>query len=123
MKRRNNKKRKHIKTQIIVDDIIKEEKKTKMERMKIYAEVEEKIYEHRLESELASKILMSMMDNYLLKGTTYINKELTLDLRADIPRKYVVNLFNDKDLTDSVVIRSQKNEIRSQKNEIRSVDK
>ena len=113
MKRRNNKKRKHIKTQIIVDDIIKEEKKTKMERMKIYAEVEEKIYEHRLESELASKILMSMMDNYLLKGTTYINKELTLDLRADIPRKYVVNLFNDKDLTDSVVIRSQKNEIRS----------
>ena len=80
--------------------------KTKEERMKTYLEVETNIDKHNLEGELASKILMTMLDNYLTKGTTYINKELRLNLRGDIPRKYIVNLFNNKNKRDTVVIKS-----------------
>ena len=80
--------------------------KTKMERMKIYADVESKIFQHRLEGEIGGKILLRMLNNYLLKGTTYIDKYIKLDLRGDHPRMIHVNLYNDKDKVDNVVIQS-----------------
>ncbi len=80
--------------------------KTQMERMGVVQEISCKINEHRLENEIASKILDKVLENYVLQGTKYINKEIKLSLRGDIERKFVINLFNDKYITDTVLIKA-----------------
>ena len=81
--------------------------KTKMERMKTYADVESKIFLHRIQDEIGGQILLRMLNNYLLKGTTYIDKYIKLYLRGDRPRVIHVNLYNDKNKVDTVVISAQ----------------
>ena len=113
MPKRNTKKnRKDIKEEITADNITFDPKyaKTQMERMKIIQEVENKLHDNRLENELATRILNTMMNDYLINGTRYINKELSLDLRSDMPRKYIVNLYNDRRLMDQVYIKAKTQE-------------
>ena len=50
---------------------------------------------------------MTMLNNYVNTGETYINKKLTLKLRNDIDRVIVVNLFNDINIPDTVVIEAK----------------
>ena len=80
--------------------------KTKLERLMIVQETENKLIEHRIEHEVSSKVLIAILNDYLINGTVYINKELSLSLRADIKRKYVINLYNDNNYTDQVLIRA-----------------
>ena len=80
-------------------------KKTKSQRLQILNEAKLSCLEHDLQDQIASKVLFRMLDNYYENGTTYINKELTLHLRYDMPRKYVVNLYNDMDKKDTVIIK------------------
>lgn len=111
-RKKQNKKRKDIQEEITADDIKFDPKyaKTQMERMKIIQEIENKLYDNRLENELATKILNTMLNDYLINGTRYINKELSLDLRSDMPRKYIVNLYNDRRLMDQVYIKAKTKE-------------
>lgn len=111
-RKKQNKKRKDIQEEITADDIMFDPKyaKTQMERMKIIQEIENKLYDNRLENELATKILNTMLNDYLINGTRYINKELSLDLRSDMPRKYIVNLYNDRRLMDQVYIKAKTKE-------------
>lgn len=82
------------------------ERKSKSERLIIVNETKMKCMEHDLTNDLATKILFTMLDNYHEKGTTYIGKELKLSGRHAVPRKYVVNLYNEKKKTDIVLIRA-----------------
>ncbi len=79
--------------------------KSKSQRLVIATETKLKCIEHELEHEIATKILFTMLDNYVDKGVTYINKELKLALYCDRPRKYVINLYNDVSKKDTVLIR------------------
>jgi len=47
-----------------------------------------------------------MLDNYHRDGTIYLDKELNLNLRHQTPRKYIVNLYNDRSRKDTVIIRA-----------------
>ena len=78
--------------------------KTQMERMMSTKEVEEKIYALKLNYEVAGKVLLRMLENYILKGETYIDKKLKLNVRGDIPRQFVINLYNDTSRNDCVKI-------------------
>lgn len=80
--------------------------KTKSQRLKTVNEVKMKCIDHDLEDELATKILFTMLDNYYNRGTTYIDKKLQLNLKFDINRYYLVNLFNNQQMRDEVVIRA-----------------
>jgi hypothetical protein len=60
--------------------------------------------------ELASQVLLKILDDYVDKGTPYINKELTIlgsspGMRTSVASKFVVNLYNDRQHTDTVVLR------------------
>ena len=82
-------------------------KRTKTDRFQISNEIEEKMIKLKLSNELPCKILMTMLNNYVNTGETYINKKLTLKLRNDIDRVIVVNLFNDINIPDTVVIEAK----------------
>ena len=105
MGKKSRKKNKTTITTASASAIVKE--KTQLERMVIVQEVENKLIEHRIEHEIASKVLKRIMDDYVINGTKYIGKELRLNLVQDIPRKFVINLFNQADLRDQVVIKAQ----------------
>lgn len=79
--------------------------KTASERLLAVNETKMKCIEHNLMSDIATKILFKMLDNYHRDGTTYIGKELKLKGRYDVPRKYVVNLYNQRGKQDVVLIR------------------
>lgn len=80
--------------------------KTASERLIPVNETKIKCIEHNLTDDLATKILFTMLDNYYRDGTIYTNTELKLAGRYDVPRKYVVNLWNDRSKKDTVLIRS-----------------
>jgi hypothetical protein len=80
--------------------------RSKSDRLISVNETKMKCIEHDLLDDLATKILFTMLDNYHKKGTIYINKELKFCGRHDIPRKYVINLYNDRNKKDCVLIRS-----------------
>lgn len=79
---------------------------TASQRLKSINETKMKCIELDLLDDIATKVLFQMLDNYHKDGTTYINKELRLNIRHHIPRKYVVNLYNDTRKKDSVLIRA-----------------
>ena len=79
--------------------------RTPQSRLHIVNQTKMKCIELELTNDIATKILFSMLDNYHKDGTTY-NKELKLQQRHQIPRKYVVNLYNDKNIRDEVFIRA-----------------
>lgn len=79
--------------------------KPKSKRLQVVNEVKLNCINHNINNELATRILFQMLDNYYEKGTTYINKKLTLTLRGDVDRYYSVNLYNRLHKKDVVVIK------------------
>jgi len=80
--------------------------RTASQRLAIVNETKMKCIELDLTDDLATKLLFRMLDNYHRDGTTYIGKELRLKQRHSVPRKYVVNLYNDRNKRDVVLIRA-----------------
>jgi hypothetical protein len=80
--------------------------KTASERLRVVNETKMKCIEHNLTDDLATKILFKMLDKYHQDGTVYTNKELALQGRYDLRRKYVINLWNDHKKRDTVLIRA-----------------
>ena len=78
--------------------------KSRKQRHVIVTETKINCMQHTLGSNLATKILFTMLDNYEQTGTTYLGKELKFTLFGDIPRKYVINLYNDVNKKDTVLI-------------------
>lgn len=69
-------------------------------------ETHDKCEELKIENMPATKILYAMLNNYVNDGTTYVRKELRFFAPRDtMPRKFVVNLYNDKSKEDHVLIR------------------
>ena len=81
--------------------------KDRSERLSVSLETKMKCMEHNLTDNLATKILFSMLDTYVNEGTTYINKKLSLNLKGDINREYLINLYNDRSKRDVVLIRAK----------------
>lgn len=80
--------------------------KTASERLISVNETKLKCIELDLTEDIGTKVLFRMLDNYHKDGTTYIGKELKLCNRYDAPRKYIVNLWNDRSKKDVVLIRA-----------------
>lgn len=76
------------------------------QRLQTVNETKMKCIDLDLLDDIATRILFQMLDNYHKNGTTYINKELRLNIRHHTPRKYVVNLYNDTLKKDCVLIRA-----------------
>lgn len=76
------------------------------ERLQTVNETKMRCIDHGLTGDVATTILFRMLDNYHRDGTIYINKELNLNLRHQTPRKYVVNLYNDRSRKDTVIIKA-----------------
>ena len=94
--------------------------RSRTERLASVNETKLKIIELDLMNDLATQILFKMLDNYHAKGTTYLNKELTLVGRHAVPRKYVVNLYNDSKKKDIVLIRTLDEKEEEKSNAARS---
>jgi hypothetical protein len=77
--------------------------KTYEQRLRIVQETLENIQKNGLDHEIATKILRTMLQNYLEKGTSYVNKELHF---TGSPRKYLVNLRNMRSVQDTIVIKT-----------------
>lgn len=77
--------------------------KTFEQRQKIVSETLYQIEKMGLKYELATRVLTTMLDNYLKNGTTYVNKELFF---TSSPRKYVVNLRNMRSIQDTIIIKT-----------------
>lgn len=88
------------------DKVKKNRPRTASQRLIIVNETKLKCIELNLNHDIATKVLFAMLDNYHRDGTTYIDKELKLNGRYDIPRKYVINLWNDQSNKDTVLIRA-----------------
>jgi len=84
--------------------------KTALQRMEIMQEVENKLVDNQIEHETGSLVVRRILNIYVATGKTFINKEVKLLCRADIPRKFVINLFNDVQMRDQIVIKAEKNE-------------
>ena len=98
-------KKKHKNTTIDIIDLDKDpQPRTATERFAIMNDVELKLIEHRIDHEIATQVLKRIMNDYIVHGTRYLHKELSLKLRADIPRKYIINLYNDKRMKDQIYI-------------------
>jgi len=86
--------------------------KTRAERLQVVEEIRANCVSKELTKDLGTKVLFAILDDYLEKGTVYLDKELriignsTPALRNSAPCKYVLNLYNDPEKTDTVVIRS-----------------
>ncbi len=87
----------------------KDNSKTQLERMQSVQEVEQKVYALKLDKELAGQILLRTLELYVVNGQTFINKRIKLQVRGDIPREFIVNLFNDKTKRDWVRISAIQN--------------
>ena len=85
--------------------------KTRAERQSVVEEIRANCFAKELTKDLGTKVLFAILDDYLEKGTIYLGKELriignsTPALRNSAPCKYVLNLYNDPEKTDTVVIR------------------
>ena len=79
--------------------------KTQLQRMIIVQEIESKLIDERIESELGSLVLMRILNKYLMTGQRFINKEVKLLIKGDQPRKFIINLYNDAHKRDQVLIR------------------
>ena len=85
--------------------------KTRAERQSVVEEIRSNCVAKDLTKDLGTKVLFAILDDYLEKGTIYLDKELriignsTPALRNNAPCKYVLNLYNNPEKTDTVVIR------------------
>lgn len=79
--------------------------KSASERLKIVNETKLKLIENHLMDDPSTKVLWIFLNNYHANGTE-CHCELPLKLRYDIPRKYVVDLWNDAKKMDTVVIKA-----------------
>ncbi len=86
--------------------------KTRAERLLTVEEIRSNCEAKELTRDLGTKVLFAILDDYLEKGTVYLEKELriignsTPALRNSAPCKYELNLYNNPSKTDTVVIRS-----------------
>jgi hypothetical protein len=86
--------------------------KTRAERLFTVEEIRRNCIAKELTKDLGTKVLFAVLDDYLEKGTIYLEKELRIignsspALRNSAPCKYVLNLYNDRAKTDTVVIRA-----------------
>jgi hypothetical protein len=93
--------------------------KTRQERLQVVQETKTNCTKQGLQADLGTRVLYAILDDYLEKGTPYLNKELriignsTPALRASAPCKFVVNLYNDPGRRDTIVLRPQE-EIKDQ---------
>lgn len=78
--------------------------KTPSERLVIVNETKLQLLEHGLNSDPAAKVLWGILDSYHKTGTE-VHCELNLKLRYDQPRKFVVDLWNNRKKRDTVLIR------------------
>lgn len=101
-KKSKNKKDKNEPETIMLDE---ENTKNALQRMAIVQEIENKLIAERIETELGSRVLLRILDDYVTNGTRYIGKEVKLLLKAGEPRKFIINLYNDRRLRDQVLIR------------------
>jgi hypothetical protein len=87
--------------------------KTLVERRQVLTEIEASCTSRKLMGDLGTKIMLLIVKDYVANGTPYLNKEVrivgnsTPELRASVPCKYVINLYNDLGKQDTVVIRAQ----------------
>ena len=87
--------------------------KTLGERRQVLTQIETSCTSRKLMGDLGTKIMLLIVQDYVATGTTYLNKEVrivgnsTPELRASVPCKYVLNLYNDPEKPDTVVIRAQ----------------
>jgi hypothetical protein len=79
--------------------------KSTAQRLEVANEIKEKCIKYNLKDDLGTKVLFSMLDKYVNEGTTYINKEIKLVRRYDRPRYYLINLYNDAHIVDTVIIK------------------
>ena len=79
--------------------------KTRAQRLSTANETKIQCIEHNLTEDLGTKVLFKMLDKYVDEGTTYLNKEIKLVRRYDVKRFYLVNLYNDAKINDTVLIR------------------
>lgn len=82
------------------------------ERLRTANEVTTFLQTKGLIGELASQVLLKILADYVENGTVYKNKELTIlgnspGMRTSVASKFVINLYNDRDHTDTVVMRPQ----------------
>ena len=82
------------------------------ERLRTANEVTTFLQTKGLLGELASQVLLKILADYVENGTVYKNKELTIlgnspGMRTSVASKFVINLYNDRDHTDTVVMRPQ----------------
>ena len=82
--------------------------RTRAQRLATANETKMQCIEHNLSDDLGTKVLFSMLDKYVEEGTTYLNKKIKLVRRYDIERFYLVNLFNDIKIKDTILIRESK---------------
>lgn len=78
--------------------------KTQLERMASIQEVEQKVYGLKLDNDISGKILLKILDIYVLTGKTFLNKRIKINIRGDMAREFIVNLYNDKTKLDWVKI-------------------
>ena len=82
------------------------------ERLRTANDVKGFLHSKGLMAEIASQVLVKILDNYVEHGTVYVNKELTIlgnsaGMRTSVASKFVINLYNDRAHTDTVVMRPQ----------------
>ena len=79
--------------------------KSSLQRLQVANEIKQKCTGYNLLDDLGTKVLFRMLDKYVNEGITYINKEIKLVRRYDRPRYYLINLYNDPLVADTVIIK------------------
>lgn len=81
--------------------------RTKQERERTADEVKFNVYSNQIEDCIASRCLFKILEDYVDKGTAYVDKHLTLDVKTVDQKYYLINLYNDKNKKDTVLIRTR----------------
>lgn len=74
-----------------------------------YLEVEGQLYELNAVDSESGKSVMSVMQDYLDNGTTYINHKIGYGLHMGYHRYFLINLHNNPTKMDVVVLKSEAN--------------
>jgi len=81
--------------------------RSRSERLATANDVKMQCIQHQLSDDIGTRVLYSMLDKYVEQGETYIGKEIKLAKRYDQPRYYLVHLYNDPQVQDTVLIRTR----------------
>jgi hypothetical protein len=81
--------------------------RSRSERLATANSVKMQCINHELSEDIGTQVLYRMLDKYVEEGTTFVNKEVKLVKRYDLPRYYLVNLHNNPQINDTVLIRTK----------------